>query len=285
MQPRSLTPGDVRALIHLLGDDDPWVRGQARDRLRACGEMIAPFLARARRGDAERAVRAESDALLEEIRVDAIERAWVRLQAAEEEEALVEGAFLLERLIHPDRGLRQAVARGELAALADGARTAVPPDGGPDQRVGALARYLHGRCGFRGNLEAYGDPENSFLSSVLARRTGIPITLALVYRAVGRAAGVPLVGIGMPKRFLVGTGEGTGARYFDPFAGGREVDRAECVWMLERAGLEPAEAYLRPAPVVGILERMARNLVVVYRGRREARLARRFVTILTGGPA
>ena len=46
-----------------------------------------------------------------------------------------------------------------------------------------------------------------------------------------------------------------------------------------------AEEYLRPAPVVTILERMALNLTVIYQHsalERELRLARRFVTMLTG---
>jgi hypothetical protein len=74
-------------------------------------------------------------------------------------------------------------------------------------------------------------------------------------------------------------------RYLDPFYGGREVGREECLLLLERAGFEPAEVFLTPAPVVGILERMARNLIVIYQNgarEKELRLARRFVTVLTG---
>ena len=281
----ALTPGDIHALIHLLGDDDVGVKAHARSRLRAAGEAAAPFLETAAVDDVEPAVRAESDSLLEEIHVDAIEREWVELQPAEEGVALLDGAFLLERLIHPERGERQEAAREELALLAAGAREAVPDELGPVRRLHALRAYLHGACGFHGNVEDYYDPENSFLSSVIARRTGIPITLALVYLEVGRRVGVALEGIGLPMHFLVGQKSGSTTRYLDPFYGGREVSRGECLLLLERAGYDPAEAYLRPAPVVAVLERMARNLIVIYQNsalERELRLARRFVTLLTG---
>jgi hypothetical protein len=55
--------------------------------------------------------------------------------------------------------------------------------------------------------------------------------------------------------------------------------------LLERAGFDPVDDYLKPAPVVATLERMAKNLIVIYQHtarERELKLARRFVTLLTG---
>lgn len=280
-----LTTGDIQALIHLLGDDDPWVKDQARLTLRREGKRAIPFLQNSSRTSDEQAIRVESSLILEDIHVDAIERDWVALQAVEEGKALEEGALLLERMIHPDRTDRFYATRAAIEELAVGAREVVPPRGPAARRLIALRRYLHEACGFRGNVEDYYDPENSFLTNVLARRTGIPITLALVYMAVGRRLGVPLAGIGMPMHFLVGFRSGPHMRYLDPFYGGREVSRGECLLLLERAGFEPAEAFLIPAPVVGILDRMARNLIVIYQNgarEKELRLARRFVTVLTG---
>ena len=280
-----LTPEDIHALIHLLGDDDVWVKEQARSTLRAAGDAAVPYLEEASVDSVELAIRGESDMLLEDIHVDEIEREWVDLQATVEGEALEEGAFLLERMILPRCAPRVESARAELRELVAGAREAVPEHGPLEERVEALRRYLHETCGFHGNTEDYYDPENSFLSSVFIRRTGIPITLALVYLTIGRRIGVPLVGIGMPMHFLIGFRTGGSYRYLDPFFGGREVSRGECLLLLERAGFEPAERYLRSAPVVGILERMARNLTVIYQNsarERELRLARRFVTLLTG---
>ncbi|HUF88840.1 MAG TPA: transglutaminase-like domain-containing protein [Gemmatimonadota bacterium] len=282
---RVLTPQDIHALIHLLGDDDDWIKQQARSALRAAGELTTPYLETASVGDDEPEIRSESSALLEDIHFDDIERRWVALQATVEGEALEEGAFLLERMILPDRARHVEIARDELRELTAGALEAVPEHAPLEERVDSLRSYVHETCRFHGNTEDYYDPDNSFFSSVLIRRTGIPITLALVYLTIGRRIGVPLVGIGMPMHFLIGYRAASSYRYLDPFFGGREVSRGECLLLLERAGFDPAERYLRSAPVVGILERMARNLTVIYQNgarERELRLARRYVTMLTG---
>lgn len=282
---RVLTPQDIHALIHLLGDDDDWIKQQARSALRAAGDLTTPYLETASVADDEPEIRSESSALLEDIHFDDIERRWVALQATVEGEALEEGAFLLERMILPDRARHVEIARDELRELTAGALEAVPEHAPLEKRVDSLRSYVHETCRFHGNTEDYYDPDNSFFSSVLIRRTGIPITLALVYLTIGRRIGVPLVGIGMPMHFLIGYRAASSYRYLDPFFGGREVSRGECLLLLERAGFDPAERYLRPAPVVGILERMARNLTVIYQNgarERELRLARRYVTMLTG---
>ncbi|HET9581865.1 MAG TPA: transglutaminase-like domain-containing protein [Gemmatimonadota bacterium] len=279
-----LSPGDIDALIHLLGDDDEGVVSHARMALRSAGPSAAPFLEAASAVSGEPVIRDESRLVLEDIHVDGIEREWVALQATEEGVALEEGAFLLERTVHPDRARRTDEAREELRLLAVGAREAVPETAPLDARLDALRDYLHGACGFRGNRENYYDPENSFFSSVISRRTGIPVTLALVYLAMGRRLGLPLCGVGMPMHFLVGVREGRGLRYMDPFHDGREVSRAECLLILERAGLS-ARAILTASPVVAILERMARNLMFVFQNAGDdegLRRAGRFVALLTG---
>jgi regulator of sirC expression with transglutaminase-like and TPR domain len=70
-------------------------------------------------------------------------------------------------------------------------------------RVQALNEFLFTREGFHGNTEEYEDPRNSLLDCVLERRTGLPITLSLVYLEVGRRLGLPVEGIGFPSHFLV----------------------------------------------------------------------------------
>src|SRR3954470_9750164 len=48
-------------------------------------------------------------------------------------------------------------------------------------RARAISDWLFERLGFYGNTDDYYDPRNSFLCEVLDRRTGIPITLSVLY--------------------------------------------------------------------------------------------------------
>lgn len=55
--------------------------------------------------------------------------------------------------------------------------------------IDAINHELFDECGYRGNIQEYGDPENSYLDRVIARRTGIPISLSLGNPGSGAASG------------------------------------------------------------------------------------------------
>src|SRR5205085_8407373 len=121
--------------------------------------------------------------------------------------------FMIARVEYPrlDAGpyLDQLDALGREAkrrvsdASAAGADT--PPLVDPERyvRVLALNEYLFTELRFVGNEVQYEDPRNSFLNEVLDRRTGIPITLALLYMEVARRAGLHVQGINFPGHFLL----------------------------------------------------------------------------------
>ena len=93
----------------------------------------------------------------------------------------------------------------ELDVLAAELEATLPP---PEQRfplrtLKAISRYMFHTLGFKGNQEEFYDPRNSCLDEVLARRTGIPITLALVYMELARRVGVPMVGVNLPAHFMI----------------------------------------------------------------------------------
>src|ERR1051326_9365915 len=80
-----------------------------------------------------------------------------------------------------------------------------PPLVDPERFAGVMAlnEYLFGELHFIGNDRHYEDPRNSFLNEVLERRTGIPISLALVYMEIARRAGLYIEGINFPGHFLL----------------------------------------------------------------------------------
>jgi regulator of sirC expression with transglutaminase-like and TPR domain len=116
-----------------------------------------------------------------------------------------------------------------------------PPRVDPDRyaRVAALNHYLFEELRFVGNQVHYEDPRNSFLNEVLDRRTGIPISLALVYMEVARRAGLQVVGVNFPGRFLLRCPARRGLSYsedliIDPFNGGAILSEDACRELLRR---------------------------------------------------
>lgn len=86
----------------------------------------------------------------------------------------------------------------------------------PTDSISAFRQILARREGFRGNLDDYFHPSNSYLHRVLETRLGIPLTLALVYIFAGQRAGLEVYGLNTPGHYLAGTG----GVVFDPFHGG-----------------------------------------------------------------
>ena len=146
-------------------------------------------------------------------------------------------------------------------------------------RVAALNEYLFKDQGFVGNEAKYEDPRNSFLNEVLERRTGIPISLALVYLEVARRAGIVAEGINFPgplpgplsnARGDRGPFEGLHARdlIVDAFHGGAFLSEDACMSLLRRhagddAAWDRAEISSR-ATKPQILGRMLLNLKRLY---------------------
>ncbi len=136
-----------------------------------------------------------------------------------------------------------------------------------EDAVAELSSFFSGTLGFHGNSKDYNDPRNSFLNEVLVRRTGLPITLAVVYIEVAAACGIECDGIGFPGHFLVR--ELTGGRVIDPFHKGRELNEPDCHRLLERQGLPPdrwREEFLHSASKSDVLIRLLNNLHRYYAG-------------------
>lgn len=134
-------------------------------------------------------------------------------------------------------------------------------------RLEALNDVLFEEEGFRGATEAYDDPRNSLLDQVLALRTGIPITLSLIFVAVARAGGLEVDGVGLPGHFIVVAREGSHELFVDPFHRGQILTVADCRRRVETVLGKDAgwrDAWLRPSPPRLILVRMLNNLKRVY---------------------
>ena len=137
-------------------------------------------------------------------------------------QAIAPAALAIARVEYPGLDLEPYLQRLERMGEAAAARLHARRDNNVDAQIATLNAYLFEELGFTGNREHYDDPRNSFLNEVLDRRTGIPISLAVVYLEVGRRAGLRLEGVNFPGHFLVRAIAEPGIEdlIVDPFHGG-----------------------------------------------------------------
>ena len=196
---------------------------------------------------------------------------------------LAAAALMIAQIEYPQLDTPRYIARldelGREAAERVLGASRLPPDA-PQfadpltlAQVTALSEYLFQEQQFIGNQRQYEDPRNSFLNEVLDRRTGIPITLALVYMEVARRAGVRVEGVNFPGHFLVRcraprhTLDDGGDLIIDAFHGGALLSADACRHLLRRHAGEEADddiGRMGQATKPQILVRMLLNLKRTY---------------------
>ena len=206
-------------------------------------------------------------------------------------------AFLIARVEYPR--LDPGPYLDRLDEMGDVALHRIAKDPGHDAplaaRVDTLNRYLFNELGFFGNREQYEDPRNSCLNEVIDRRTGIPISLSLIYIEIARRAGLRAEGINFPGHFLVRvlhdlhTDDPDEGLIVDAFHAGAILNEHECRLLLHRhmgeeAAWEPE--LLARATRRQILVRMLLNLKRLYvrwRSFPQARMVTDLLLSLTPG--
>ncbi|MCC5876541.1 MAG: hypothetical protein JJU11_10025 [Candidatus Sumerlaeia bacterium] len=143
-----------------------------------------------------------------------------------------------------------------------------------------FCRYFSTDLGFRGDTDSYHDPANSSILHVLANRSGLPITLAIVLIEAARHAGLSMWGVAAPRHFVVGTRADGREWVVDPFNHCRIVSVEE--YMAEiSGGLNLNPDLLLPifnaAPPRLIIKRMLKNLMVSF--SQEGRASQIFDTL------
>jgi regulator of sirC expression with transglutaminase-like and TPR domain len=148
------------------------------------------------------------------------------------------------------------------------------------QQIAALNQFVFDELGFRGNQAHYDDPRNSYLNEVIERRTGIPLTLSLVYMEIGVRAGLHISGVGLPGHFIVRVGDEPIHELRDPFNYGARLTTLDCEALMRRVYGRPMALlpqYLAPVSKKEFLLRMLNNLENVYLQSEQWALAKRII--------
>jgi regulator of sirC expression with transglutaminase-like and TPR domain len=244
------------ALLGLLDDPSPSVRGALQAYFLGLGPTAARLLQEVATGS-NRILASHARRYLEELRfTDPVAefRDFIRAQNYD----LETGSLLLSRTVNAQADPEATTAA--LDALATRCRELIVEPGTTREKCRVINRVLFHESGFRGNVEDYTDPNNSFLDQVLERRRGIPVSLSIVYLLVARRLGLMLEPVGLPGHFVVGcflTGE---PFFIDPFEGGSMLTATEVSNTLRARNLHVAESDLTPTPVREVLCRTCRNL-------------------------
>ena len=180
---------------------------------------------------------------------------------------LAAAALLIALDEYPELNVSDYLERIDLLAERTSARLYSDAAERPMEAIESINYQLFEIEGFRGNQEDYYDPRNSFLNDVLDRRTGIPITLSVLYMEVGRRIGLKVEGVGMPGHFIVKCKHNSAEIFIDAFERGEILLEEGCerkLTQLHGKDFQFNRSCLDAVNHSQILTRMLHNLKAIY---------------------
>jgi regulator of sirC expression with transglutaminase-like and TPR domain len=134
----------------------------------------------------------------------------------------------------------------------------------PTYLISILNEFLFDKIGFFGDMDDYYNPKNNFLNEVIDKKSGLPITMSILYSELGKFIGLNLKIVGFPSHVLVKHDDEI---ILDPFHDGILLDIDDMQEILDRnfdGQLEFEPEFLDEIKSEKILIRLARNLKNSY---------------------
>jgi len=248
------------AMLALLDDPSPTVRKALLAHFAAQGDTARVFLENLAQSGG-RLLATHARGYLDELKfTDPVSefRDFIRSLNYE----LETGALLLARTVLPDLDVGLSCQR--LDDLAARCRELMAEPLSVREKCRIINRVMFHENGFRGNVDDYADPLNSFLPVVLERHKGIPLSLSIVYLLIAQRLGLDLEPVGLPGHFMVGCYLEDAPLFIDPFEQGAFRSPEEVFAFLKSGSLAPKVSDLAPTTVREVLCRSCRNLVNHY---------------------
>ena len=134
----------------------------------------------------------------------------------------------------------------------------------PTYLISMLNEHLFENLGYSGDDDDYYNPKNNFLNEVLDKKTGLPITISILYAEIAKFIGLDLKIVGFPSHILVKYNE---EMILDPFYDGRLLDIDDLQEILDTnygGEIEFKPEFLDEIESEQLLLRMTRNLKNSY---------------------
>ena len=176
---------------------------------------------------------------------------------------LIEKSLKLAQILeYPDLNISKYVEK--INEIGNSLKLKIDDIKNPTYLISMLNEHIFEKYEFQGDDEDYYDPRNNFLNAVIDKKTGIPITLSIIYSEVAKYIGLDLRIVGFPGHVVVKYEE---EMIIDPFYRGRLLtinDLEEILYGNFGDSVEFIPEYLNTATTDQILTRLLRNLKNAY---------------------
>ena len=183
--------------------------------------------------------------------------------ASSENYSLVEKCLKLSQMLeYPELDISKYIEK--LNEIGNSLKFSIKKSDNPTYKISVLNEHLFQNWGFQGDKDDYYNPKNNFLNNVIEKKSGIPITLAIIYTEITKYIELDLRIVGFPSHIVVKYGE---EMILDPFNGGKLLssdDLNDILFQKYGEEVKFSPEYLNEIMPEKILIRMTRNLKNSY---------------------
>ncbi len=294
-----MNEAELKSLIALLDDNDSEVFEHIQSKLLSLGTQIIPFL-EAEWGDIndlEHQSRVEN--IIHQLHFNELYILFENWFKSVDQD-LLEGVYLIARYRFPE--LEKQSILSVIEKLRLDVWLEMNYELSPYEKIRILNYILYQVHGFKGNVDNYHDPSNSFLNQVLESKRGNPILLAVVYMLIAQKLNIPVYGVNLPQHFvlayteevsrsniemrfndieeLFNTNKGKVLFYINAFNGGAIFTKSNLQQFLTQINIESRQDFLVPCSNLDIVKRILRNLSSAYEKQNKSQKQQDILKIL-----
>jgi len=273
---------EINALISLLDDTDEEVLVHVTEKLLSYGESVIPILEDRYLAETEKLLQAKIHEIIDIIHRTGLQRDlhnWAETGGHD----LFEGYYLISRFRYPE--LNKQALNNQLDKIRLDAWLELNFMLSPLDKVRILNNVFYDITGFKGNIDNYHSPDNSYINRVLETKKGNPISLAIIYSIIAQRLNIPIFGVNLPQHFILAYKDDSamqdmssfkGNLYLDPtmqgdvlfyvnaFNKGAIFSKWNIDNFLKQLNIKPQEIYYEPCSNIEIIMRVCRNLIFSY---------------------
>ncbi|MDP1725160.1 MAG: transglutaminase-like domain-containing protein [Bacteroidota bacterium] len=277
-----MTDQELRSLVALLDDDDPEVLSHIESKILELGTPVIPFLENEWSVMKDIYHQQKVENIIHQIQYNELYNLFVKWYKDEAHD-LLQGVYLIAKYRFPElqkQSIVNAIEKLRLDVWLE-----MNYDLSAYEKVRIINYIIYKVHGFKGNVENYHDPKNSFINDVLESKKGNPILLAIIYILVAQKLNIPIYGVNLPQHFVLAYLEEFGKSdskmkyneidkllnrnekvlfYINAFNQGAIFSKLNLEQFLTQIHIEPKQDFLKPCTNLEIVKRVLRNLASAY---------------------
>lgn len=260
---------EIESLLFLMDDPDPFVQQSVESRLQELGEKAVPLLDEYRTEINGKEAKSRVNDVIHKLTFDALEQDFIEVLEGglKTRKSLEMAVFTLARFGNPT--LRISDYQKKLDNFAQMVEPQIKYKLDEKRKMKRLLKFIFEDLNFRGDAEEYHAPQNCFLSDVIDRRKGLPISLSLIVMFISHRLEMPFFGINMPIHFMLNYVGDKEELLIDPYDNGAIVTYDQCYFFLKKNNIEPRPEHFQIATNLDIVLRCIRNLIHSYERKEE----------------